>query len=217
VAAHKLRTPLTEIKWAAEALMDKSLKENDRHKFIKGIYRADEHLIELTNELLDVAKTDAMAYDYKLGPVNLEKTMKEVIKKFDTRIKEKNIKVSMHFERDLPKVMADKIRIGLVIERLLENAVFYTKNKIDISMDVYKKNLIFHIEDNGIGIIKEDQEYIFSKFYRGHNAYLTETEGSGVSLYLTKKIIEKHSGKIGVRSEGEGKGSIFWFNLPVIS
>lgn len=217
VAAHKLRTPLTEIKWAAEALKDKPLKENDKYKLIKAIVSADEYLIELTNELLDITKTDAMVYNYKFESVNFEEMVKEVIKKFDLQLKEKNIKVNMHFERDLPKVMADRIRIGLVVERLLENAVLYTKNKIDISVDIYKKNLIFHIEDNGIGIIKADQKFIFSKFYRGHNARLAETEGSGVNLYLTKKIIEKHGGKIGVRSEGEGKGSIFWFSLPIIN
>ena len=81
--------------------------------------------------------------------------------------------------------------------------------------DAYKDNVILHIEDNGIGIPKEDQPYIFSQFYRGREAYLKETEGLGMSLFLAKNIIEKHNGKLGVRSEGDGRGSTFWFSIKI--
>ena len=99
---------------------------------------------------------------------------------------------------------------------LLENAILYTKDEIKINIDSHKDSVVLHIEDNGIGIKKEDQPYIFSRFYRSHEAYLTETEGTGIGLFLAKSMIDKHDGTIGVRSEGKGKGSIFWFKLPVV-
>jgi signal transduction histidine kinase len=130
-------------------------------------------------------------------------------------VKEKNIKLTYSYEKDLPKVNVDKLRISSVIQMLLENAIAYTKDKIDINIKKDKNNVIFSIKDNGIGIPKQDQPYVFNKFFRTHQAYLTETEGSGISLFLSKSIIDKHNGKIGVYSEGEGKGSEFWFKLKV--
>jgi signal transduction histidine kinase len=130
-------------------------------------------------------------------------------------VKEKNIKLTYSYEKDLPKVNVDKLRISSVIQMLLENAIAYTKDKIEINIKKDKKDIIFSIKDNGIGIPKEDQPYIFSRFYRTKAAYLTETEGSGISLFLSKSIIDKHNGKIGVYSEGEGKGSEFWVKLRI--
>lgn len=215
VAAHKLRTPLTEIKWGAEALSD---KENDpeKRRLIYSVQKANERLIELTNELLLVSKAESGQGDYKFEKINLEKTARSVINDFQHQIREKGIKLDYKFERNLPMVLADRIRISSVIQMLLENAIQYTKNKIDVSIDTYKDNVIFHIEDNGIGIKKEDLNYIFSRFYRSHEAYITETEGTGIGLFLAKSIIDNHHGKIGVKSEGGGKGSVFWFGLKAV-
>jgi signal transduction histidine kinase len=216
VAAHKLRTPLTKIKWAASSLKDKSITDYEKKKLISEILMADNQLIELTNELLAVSRAEVGQHKYNLEEVNLEKVVRSVVNDFQHQMREKNIKLSYNYEKNLPKVKIDKIRISSVIQILLENAIAYTKNEIKITIDVYKNNVIFHIEDNGIGIPKEDQPYIFSKFYRTHEAYLSETEGSGIGLFLAKSIIEKHGGRIGVRSEGRGMGSTFWFSLKAV-
>lgn len=216
VAAHKLRTPLTDIKWAAASLKDPKISEKDKEKLIKEIISADERLIDLTNELLAIAKTEANQYQYNFEVADLEKTARKIINSFQMQIKEKKIKFKYNAEKNLPKVKIDKIRIGSVIQTLLENAILYTKDEITINIDVYKDSVVFHIEDNGIGVNKEDQPYIFSRFYRTSEAYLTETEGAGIGLFLAKSIIDKHGGKIGARSEGKGKGSIFWFSLKAI-
>lgn len=215
VAAHKLRTPLTDIKWAASAMRDEKISQRDKDKMLKGIIAADERLIDLTNELLGVAKMEANQYKYNFQPENFEKIVRKIVNEFQLQMKEKGVKLFYSAEKNLPEVKIDKIRIGSVIQTLMENAVLYTKSEVKVSIDVYKNNIIFHAEDNGIGVSKDDQENIFSKFYRTHEAYLTETEGAGLSLFLAKSIIEKHNGKIGVRSEGKGEGSVFWFSLPI--
>ena len=215
VAAHKLRTPLTEIKWAVEASKDtKDTKEKD--KLFDNIGSANSRLIILTDELLLVSRAEAEQSKYDLKPADLEMIAQDVIGDLEDQIKKKNIKLMFNYEKNLSQVNVDKKRISSVIQILLENAISYTKDEIKINIDSYKNNVIFHIEDNGIGILKEDQSHIFSKFYRSHDAYLTETEGTGVGLFLAKKIIDRHDGKIGLKSEGKGQGSVFWFSLEAV-
>jgi signal transduction histidine kinase len=216
VAAHKLRTPLTRIKWASSTLKDKNTSEEEKENLISEIMESDNQLIELTNELLQASKAESGQYHYKMETANLEKIARKIVNDYQVQVKEKNIKLIYNYEKNLPNVLVDKTRISSVINVLLENAIQYTKDEIKINIDVYKDNVIFHIEDNGIGILKEDQPYIFSRFFRTHEAYLSETKGTGIGLFLAKSIIEKHNGKIGLRSEGKGKGSTFWFGLKAV-
>lgn len=216
VAAHKLRTPLTEIKWAADVANSQELDEKERKRLISQIEYSTNRLIDLSDELLQVAQTESGQFTYKLSPEDLEEITREEIADMESRIRDKNIKLTFEAEKNIPKVNIDRIRISSVIQSLLENAVMYTKDQIRISIRKDKTEVIFSIKDNGIGVSQEDQPHIFSKLYRARNAYLADTEGSGVSLFLAESIIEKHGGKIGVNSEGTGKGSEFWFKLKII-
>ena len=211
VAAHKLRTPLTEIKWGIDSLSG-NLSPNDKN-LIMGIRNSNNRLLELANQLLAASKTEK-GEEYKLETAQLDEITNDILDDLKPRIIKKNIKLDVHFEQNLPKVKVDKMRIALVIQSLLENAVDYTKDRISIHIYNYKNKVIFTVEDNGIGILKEDQNYIFSRMYRTHDAYLAETEGGGLSLYLAKNIVERHGGKIKVRSEGKNTGSEFLFELP---
>jgi signal transduction histidine kinase len=218
VAAHKLRTPLTKVKWAVDALEDKKIKDKEKKQLISEIGETNKLLIELVNQLLKVSKEDESEYLCKREPYQLEELTKKVIHGFRKEIKKKNIKLIFGAEKNLPVINLDKERIKSVIRILMENAITYTsplKGMISIVIKKHKKNLFFIINDNGIGIEKEDQPYIFSKFFRTHKAYQTETEGTGVGLFLAKSIIERCYGKLGVESDGEGKGSTFWFSLPI--
>lgn len=210
VAAHKLRTPLTEIRWALGFISD-NLSESDK-KTISNIRNSNDRLLELSDQLLAVSKDDEV-YKYKLESSRLEKITGNILKDFDSQMIKKGVKLDVHFAQNLPDVNIDKSRIAMVIQALLENAIAYTKDRI--SINIYNKDrVIFAIKDNGIGIPKEDQNYIFSKMYRTHEAFLSKTEGVGFSLYLAKNIIERHGGAIKVKSEGIGKGSEFIFELP---
>lgn len=211
VAAHKLRTPLTEIRWALGFLSD-NLSESDK-KTISNIRNSNDRLLELSDQLLAVSKDDEV-YKYKIESSRLEKITGDILKDFESQIIKKGVKSDVHIAQNLPDVNIDKSRIAMVIQALLENAIAYTKNRISIS--IYNNDrVVFSIKDNGIGIAKEDQTYIFSKMYRSHEAFLSKTEGVGFSLYLAKNIIERHGGAIKVKSEGIGKGSEFIFELPV--
>jgi signal transduction histidine kinase len=215
VAAHKLRTPLTEIKWAADALRESNL-DSEQNNLISGISSANTRLITLTDELLSMANAEAGQYQYKFELIDFEKMARNEVNDFQRQIHGKGIKLNYNYDKNLPKMNMDKAKMPIVIQILMENAIAYTKDKIDITIKKDDKDILFSVKDNGIGISKDDLPYIFSKFYRSHDAYLIETEGEGIGLYLAKSILDKHNAKIGVKSEGEGEGSEFWVKLKLL-
>jgi len=114
--------------------------------------------------------------------------------------------------------LADQEKVGLVIQNLLENAIKYTPEEgtIQISLGQEKNNILFKIKDSGVGIPQDQQNRIFTKFFRGSNVMRLETDGSGLGLYTAKNIIDAHKGKIWFESQ-EGQGTTFYFTLPIMS
>lgn len=215
IAAHKLRNPLTRSKWAVDKLTEITKSEEER-KIIEQISGANKQLLQLTNVLLDVSETEGDKYLYKFNPEKLEQLAEKIITDFQEQINVKKIKVSFKTSGDIPVINMDKDRISSVIRTLLGNAIIYSPEggEIEIFIKNEGENTRFSIKDNGIGISKNDSPYIFSKFFRSHQATLTETEGLGLSLFLIKSMVEKHEGEMGFESEGENTGSRFWFILP---
>jgi len=214
--AHRLRTPLTRIKWAAEALSPKLMtaEEKDLAYQIKD---ADEHLVALANLLMKASQTDGGKQLYRFVPVDLVEVVRGALTEFKKQIDDKKIALNFEAEDGLPKAQADKDNILAVVQILLENAVIYTPSAGSINIYMTKENdeLEFSIKDNGIGIPLEDQQFIFSRFYRAHNSKVVDTEGNGLGLFFAKNIIERHNGKIGFESAGEGKGCRFWFRVRI--
>jgi signal transduction histidine kinase len=119
-------------------------------------------------------------------------------------------------EKKLPEVKIDVEKIKLAIQNFLENAIRYTKpgGEVIISLKYLEGKIEFSIKDTGVGISKDQQARVFTKFFRGANVIRMETEGSGLGLFIAKNIIEAHGGRIWFESE-EGKGATFYFTLPV--
>ncbi len=215
VAAHKLRTPLTHIKWGIEGFSEKA-KTDEEKKLIHQINSSNEQLIKLANALLNASQVEYKDL-YKLSPVSLEEICREILLSFQIQTDAKKIKIIFNADKNLPKINTDEEKIGAVIQTLLGNAIMYTPNggEIQISIEEQKNNLVFSVKDSGIGIIKEEQPYIFSRFFRSHRAESIQTEGLGLGLFLVKNIVERLGGKIWFDSEGENKGARFWFSLPL--
>jgi signal transduction histidine kinase len=219
VAAHKLRTPLAKIKWALE-MLPREIKEitPTGKQLIAQTKNANQEIIELAEELLNLTKTQSNIFLYNFELINLEELVKEIIAKTQDQIKSKDINLTLNAEKNLPKVRADKIRLSSAIQVLIDNAIMYSppsKGKIIINIKRDKNNIVFSIKDHGIGIKQEDILRIFSSFYRTKQAYSIETEGLGIGLFIAQSIINRHHGYIGAKSKGHGKGSTFWFSLPV--
>ena len=141
--------------------------------------------------------------------------------------KSSNVKIEIDIADNIAKISGDPFQIVQAIENLLYNALRYTDfaneeavktkggGKVLIKLRNKGKFVYCEIRDNGIGIPRDDQRYIFQKFFRAENVRRYQANGSGLGLYISKNIIEKSGGKIGFVSE-EGKGTMFWFKLPCV-
>ncbi len=214
---HKFRTPLTHIKWAAEDLSKIHLSPNGVED-INYIRSANDKLVELTDILANVSDTDNISYEYKFEKNDLSRTIEDVLQSISDQIKNKKINIVKEIEPNL-NAYYDSSRLKFVIQVMLENAVNYTPEfgNVHVKAENIGKSIRFTVKDTGIGLKKEDIPLLFSKFYRGNRARLSDTEGMGIGLYIAKKIIGRHKGKIWAESEGLGKGSAFIFTLPAIN
>lgn len=215
VMSHKFLTPLNGIKWIAPSLLQDDIDKGDKTRFINNIIKSTDRLIELTSLLLKITEMEEGNFGYKFKNINLVEIVRQSVKDRKDDIKKKNIKLSFESKEPVLEVVADKDRIKVVVDNFIDNAIKYTKERgeIDILLEKDGDGAKFSIKDNGIGISKEAQENIFTKFVRDDRAIAMHTEGSGLGLFIAKNIIEEHKGKVGFISSENG-GSTFFFILP---
>jgi len=217
VAAHQLRTPLSAIKWTIRMILDGDAGEinEEQRELLEQTYISNERMIRLINDLLDVSRIEEGRLLYDQEDTRIEDVLDSVIEASQEMLRNKNMVLEVN-KKETPKVKIDKEKIGVVIQNLLENAIKYTEQggKIKITLDNDEKNVIFKIEDSGVGIPKSQQDRIFTKFFRAENVTRMETNGTGLGLYTTKNIVQAHKGQIWFESE-ENKGTTFYFTIPI--
>jgi PAS domain S-box-containing protein len=220
ISAHQLRTPLSAIKWTLKMFLDGDLGEltKEQREFLEKTYKSNERMINLINDLLNVARIEEGRYLYRPVLADIVPICQSVIDSCKEEIEKKKLKFRFEKPKGLPKVRVDVEKISLAIQNLLENAIRYNREGggIEITLEEKEGKIKFSIKDTGIGIPKDQQHRVFTKFFRAPNAMRMETEGSGLGLFITKNIIEAHGGEIWFESE-EGKGTTFYFTLPVAS
>jgi len=219
ILSHQLRGPLTNIKFALDFLFSNNNTKNTNNAQQEDYYEIIQEntvrMNDLINRLLTVAKIDSGSFSLTKTEVDLEAIAQKVFKKIKPLLEASNIKAMFFCAHKPLNVLTDPLWIEDVIENLLDNAVKYTRGGGEIKVKIYPKNnkVFLEVHDSGVGIPKEDQKFIFSKFFRSSNVLQKQTLGTGLGLYIAKKVIELSGGKIGFSSQ-ENKGSIFWFSLP---
>lgn len=216
IASHELKTPLTTIKVYAQLLEKKLVKSKDskNQDFLSHILKQSDKITALIGDLLDANRIDSgkMVLDKKA--VNMKALIQGVI----ADIRNTTDKHEILLEGDVQKrPIADKDRIEQVIENLLTNAVKYSPGggQVIVRLSEDSKNVVVAIQDHGIGISQEQQQYLFSKYFRVKESGKS-SKGFGLGLYISGQIIERHGGRIWVES-GLGKGSTIYFSLPLLS
>lgn len=216
IVAHKFRTPLTYIKWVCDSLIPEET-DSFKKKSLEDVRKSNQKLIDLTGTLIEIADSETsggVTYVYKI--YNLAEIVRGVTNSMKDTFHEKNIFFSVNCNNENIKVKVDRSRFEFVLTTLLENAYTYTSpgKKVDVTIggNLFRANVA--VEDDGIGIPKHDLPHIASKFYRGKNAKINDTEGFGVGLYLASSIMKHFSGKIKIESPGEDMGSRFTIILP---
>jgi len=218
IAAHELRTPVTVIKgYASMALEEGAGAANEKvTKYLKGVEQANERLLQLVEDLLEVARSEAGKIVIRVQPVDIRKPIVATVEELKQLAKKKSISLDYQSPQNLPDVLADEDRVREVAMNLINNAIKYTPSNghVWVSHEIREKEVVTSVKDDGFGIPKEDQEKLFKKFYRVRTEQTQSIEGTGLGLFIVKELVEKMGGKIWVESE-EGKGSTFSFSLPV--
>ncbi len=221
VSAHQLRTSLSAIKWILKMLIDKDLGPltNEQQGFIEKAFDSNERMIVSVNNLLTLNHTGEFNFEMKIEKVNLLKMVEQILFEFSGETFNKGIELTLLKPNSaLPDVVCDSEMIRVAIQNLVENAIKYSypHGKIIVSVR-YKseaKEIEVSVHDNGIGISRENQEKIFEKFFRATSAIKKETTGSGIGLFTTKNIVDKHKGRVWFESAPES-GTTFFIALPI--
>jgi signal transduction histidine kinase len=217
VASHQLRTPLSAILWEIELLMKKRKKglSEKQLESLNSISLLSGRMARLVSDLLDVARIDQGKLMLRKDSIDLFAIVDEIIKTLNPLIESKNLRVIFKKCRHKCLIAGDAEKLRLAAENLISNAVKYSKNKgkIEIKIRKDKKDLIFSIQDNGVGIPASQQKMVFNKFFRSDNVVKYQTEGTGLGLYIAKNIVEQSGGKIWFQSK-ENIGTTFSFSLP---
>lgn len=220
IGTHQIRTSLSAIKWMIKMFLDGDLGTLtvEQETILKKAFDNNDRAIAIINEILLLNKTeDITEKAYKFENVDAIELIENVT--FDFSGEAHGQKVEVIFLKpyeDMPNVYADKEKLRIVLDNLLENAIKYNNagGKIFIALEKNAEDLEISFKDTGIGISEEGKDKIFEKFYREPNAEKKEVVGSGIGLFTVKKIVENMKGKIWFDSS-EGNGTTFFFTLPM--
>jgi len=223
--SHELRTPLNAIIGFSEMLADETFGDlNDRQlKYSNNILNSGRHLLQLINDILDLAKVEAGRVELMRNTFGVAKALSEVQMIVKTLANKKHIHLESDVAADLPSLFADEAKFKQIMYNLLSNAIKFTPDGGNVFVTASIQNgsssdsfLQFTVADTGIGIQSNDQERVFKEFEQVDSSYGRQQQGTGLGLALTKRLVEMHGGKIWVESEGiEGKGSTFTFLIPI--
>ena len=220
MASHELKTPLTNIVGYLSVFLNENKNSVSKESFdlLNKAFTAAQQLQTLIANLLNVNKIEREQLSVSPEPVDYFVILSKTVEDLRSQANQKGIVlVLIPPTQNLPKVLADPLRLGEVITNLLSNAINYTSpgGKVEIATEVFPTELKTAISDTGVGIPQEALPHLFSKFFRVSNQLQKTSKGTGLGLYIAKSIIEKLHGKIWVESE-VGKGSKFSFTLPLI-
>jgi signal transduction histidine kinase len=218
IASHQFRGPMTDISWALQALSaDASMSETSK-AIVNNALAASQGLIRRIEDLLNVAKMEEGRAGYAFEDADIADFVGKVIAEVLPATHKAGIKV--YFDRPtepLPHVMIDSRQLSVALVNLLENAIRYNVESGEVFVRVDrvegKPFVRVSVRDTGIGIPPEAIDKLFKKFFRADNALQSQTEGSGLGLYIAKSIVNAHGGELWAESE-LGRGTIMQFTLP---
>jgi signal transduction histidine kinase len=214
--SHELRTPLTAIKGSMEGLMDGVLPATD--ETYQQIHTEADRLNRLVDDLQELSRVEARAYELDIRPVDIPSLVRSVTKRLSPQAETKRIALNLEIASGLSPVLADEDRAVQVLTNLTGNALQYTPEGGTVTIIVERVNgeIQFAVRDTGIGIPPEHLAHIFDRFYRVDKSRSRRAGGgSGIGLTIARALVEAQGGRIGAESAGDGQGSTFTFTLSI--
>jgi len=214
-ASHELRSPLTSIKGFVELLERSPEQMSERQRgFVEIILRSTDRLVDLVNDLLDVARIDSHQLETSHGPIDVGEAVHEVAELMGARIAEKRQELVVYVAPTLPLALADPGQVRQIIANLLTNAHQYTAagGRVEIRVEAERAWVRIIVADSGVGMTEEETGRVFERFYRSQPANAPSL-GTGLGLSIVKSLVDLHHGDIEVESE-PGRGTTFRVRLP---
>jgi signal transduction histidine kinase len=230
IASHQLRTPLTSIKGFVSLLLEGTygVLDDIKKAALEKVYISNERLIQLVEDLLNISRIEAGRMEFDFQEAQMEDLVTEVVNTLELAAKGRDL--YLHYqkpEEPMPKINIDITKIKEVISNMVDNAIKYTQ-KGGVTVRItdhltpkeeggFGKVIQVIVSDTGIGMDKEDLQMIFEKFQRGKQISHYHTDGTGLGMYIGKKVVDVHKGRLWAESDGKNKGSKFILELPVLA
>lgn len=219
LASHQLRTPLTTIKGYLSMLLegDAGKMSSTQTEFISYAYDGSERMVRLIADLLNVSRLSAGRFVIDAKPTDAVAMVQDEVRQLQSHADGKGLSLTFVAPaKKLPLVSLDENKTRQVIMNFIDNAIYYTATGgVTVLLGVKKGQLRLEVRDTGIGVPEEAKSHLFTKFFRADNAQGVRPDGTGLGLYLAKRVIEDQGGTI-VFSSTVGKGSTFGFELPLV-
>jgi signal transduction histidine kinase len=181
-------------------------------EYVSDIIKSANNINRVLADFLDATRINTGKFELRKEDMNLSNIVDNEVKALKEMAADYNRELVYVRSKEDIMITGDASRLRQVVTNLIDNAIFYSSKKIEVNLQKYGNRVVFTVKDDGIGVPEAEQSKIFTKMYRASNAGVTRPDGTGIGLYVVKKIVEGSGGKIIFKSV-EGKGSFFGFEL----
>lgn len=218
MASHQLRTPLTTVKGYLSMVLegDTGKIKNDQKDLLQRAFDGADRMVYLIADLLNVSRLQSGKFVIENKPTDLVKLISVEVDQLQESAANHQLKLTFHKPNKFPaQLMIDETKIRQVIMNFLDNAIYYTPKggRVDVALEATDKAINYTVKDSGLGVPKAEQHHLFAKFYRAGNARKMRPDGTGLGLFMAKKVIIAQGGAV-IFSSTEGRGSTFGFTFP---
>ncbi|MDQ5958528.1 MAG: hypothetical protein QG562_347, partial [Patescibacteria group bacterium] len=218
MASHQLRTPLTSVKGYISMLLegDAGPITDQQKTFLSQAFTSSQRMVYLIADLLNVSRLKTGKFVIEPSEVDLPQVVQTEVEQLQTTASSRGLELSVNCPKEFPTLMLDETKIHQVIMNYIDNAIYYTPSggSISVVLNVTKKTAELRVIDTGIGVPKKSQHELFTKFFRADNAQKARPDGTGLGLYMAKKVIIAQGGSV-IFNSIQDKGSTFGFSFAL--
>lgn len=219
MASHQLRTPLTSVKGYLSMVLegDAGKITAAQRKALEEAFNSSQRMVYLISDFLNVSRLQTGKFELEKSEVELPELITSELSQLNASAEARGVKLDYTPPTAFPSLMIDENKIRQVMMNFIDNAIYYARSEggiITVTLTRHASHITFRVIDNGIGVPKNEQHRLFTKFYRASNAKNARPDGTGIGLFMAKKVIVAHGGAIIFESK-EGSGSTFGFRLPL--